>query len=191
VPNVLRTGRPEFYAEVTGEMVEAAAIDEEHLRILREIGLTSLVIVPMITRGRTLVAITFVSAESGWRYERADLEPAEELARRAALAVDNARLYDEAQKKIAEREHAEEELRDSRDQLEIILRGVADGITAQDPSGRLIYANEAAGQDHRLPYGQRASGGISAGGDAQLRGRGRVRPAVPARRALGTEGVAG
>jgi PAS domain S-box-containing protein len=69
---------------------------------------------------------------------------AEELAGRAALAVDNARLYQEAKDEIAERERAEEELKSSRDQLEIILEGVTDGITAQDSSGRLIYANEAA-----------------------------------------------
>jgi PAS domain S-box-containing protein len=144
LPNVLRTGRSEFYPEITSEMVEAAARDEEHLRILREIGFTSAIIVPMIARGRTLGAITLVSAESGRHYERADLELAEELARRAALAVDNARLYDEAHREIAERERAQEELRNSRDQLDIILRGVAEGITAQDPSGSLIYANEAA-----------------------------------------------
>jgi PAS domain S-box-containing protein len=144
LPNVLRTGRSEFYPEITSEMVEAAARDEEHLRILREIGFTSALIVPMIARGRTLGAITLVSAESGRHYERADLELAEELARRAALAVDNARLYDEAHREIAERERAQEELRNSRDQLDIILRGVAEGITAQDPSGSLIYANEAA-----------------------------------------------
>src|SRR3712207_4905422 len=125
-------------------MVEAAARDEEHLRILREIGFTAAIIVPMIARGRTLGAITLVSAESGRHYERDDLELAEELARRAALAVDNARLFDEAHREIAERERAQEELQDSRDQLDVILRGVADGITAQEPSGSLIYANEAA-----------------------------------------------
>jgi PAS domain S-box-containing protein len=58
--------------------------------------------------------------------------------------VDNARLYEEAQKEIAERRRAQEELRDSKDQLEAVLRGVADGITAQDPSGRIVYANETA-----------------------------------------------
>jgi GAF domain-containing protein len=92
IPSVLRTGRSEFYPEITGEMLEAAASDEEHLRILREIGFTSVVIVPMIARGRTLGAITFVTAESRRRYEEADVGLAEELARRAALALDNAWL---------------------------------------------------------------------------------------------------
>jgi PAS domain S-box-containing protein len=58
--------------------------------------------------------------------------------------VDNARLYEEAHKEIRERRWAQEELRGSKDQLEAILRGAAEGITAQDPTGKVIYANEAA-----------------------------------------------
>jgi PAS domain S-box-containing protein len=58
--------------------------------------------------------------------------------------VDNARLYEEAQREITERKRAQEELRGSRDELEIILKGVADGIIAQDASGRVFYANETA-----------------------------------------------
>jgi PAS domain S-box-containing protein len=69
---------------------------------------------------------------------------AEEHARRAATAVDNAWLYEEARKEIAERRRAQEELRASRDQLEVVLRGVADGVTAQDPTGRLVYANDVS-----------------------------------------------
>jgi GAF domain-containing protein len=144
VRGVLREGRPAFYPEINDEMLAATARDEEHLKLLREIGFTSAMLVPMIARGRTMGVITLVSAESGRRYEEDDLRLAEELARRAAFAVDNARLYEEAQKEIAERRRAQEELRGSRDQLEAVLRGVADGITAQDPSGRIVYANETA-----------------------------------------------
>jgi PAS domain S-box-containing protein len=142
--HVLRTGEPEMMAEIPEEFVEQAARDEEHRELLRKLGLRSYMIVPLVARGRTLGAISFVSAESGRRYGEAELQLAEELARRAALAVDNARLYEEAQKEIAERRRAQEELRGSRDQLEAILRGAADGITAQDSSGRIIYANETA-----------------------------------------------
>lgn len=144
VAAVARTGRSEFYPEIPDEMLESAAQDAEHLRIMREVGFTSVIIVPLVARGRTLGAITLVSAESGRRYGEADLGLAEELARRAALAVDNARLYEEAKREIEERRRAEEALRSSRNELEIVLLGVADGITAQDPTGRLIYANEAA-----------------------------------------------
>jgi PAS domain S-box-containing protein len=144
VPHVLRSGKAEFYPEVTGEMLVATARDAEHLRIMREVGFASVMIVPLVARGRTLGAITLVWAGSGRRHEPEDLALAEDLARRAALAVDNARLYREAQREIAKRERAEEEARGSWSQLEVILRGIADGVTAQDPTGRVVYANEVA-----------------------------------------------
>jgi PAS domain S-box-containing protein len=144
VYQVLRSGEPEMMAEIPEEFLEAAAVDAAHREILRELGLRSYMVVPLVARARTLGAISMIAAESGRRYGQADLALAQELARRAALAVDNARLYEEAQTEIAEREWAQEELRDSRDQLDAILRGVADGVTAQDPTGRIIYANEAA-----------------------------------------------
>jgi PAS domain S-box-containing protein len=154
VYGVLRSGRPEFFPEITGEMLEAAALDEEHLELLRQMGFTSAIVVPMIARGRTLGAITLVSAESGRKYDEADLDLANELALRAALAVDNTRLYEEAQTEIAEREWAQAELRSSRDELRVILEGVADGVTAQNPTGRIIYANEAAARMIGYPSGQ-------------------------------------
>lgn len=93
VYNVLRTGKPEIYPEISDEMLVAGTVDEEHLRISRELGLRSAIVVPLIARERTLGALTLVSAESGRRYTQADLDLAMELARRAALAVDNARLH--------------------------------------------------------------------------------------------------
>jgi PAS domain S-box-containing protein len=107
-----------------------------------------------VARGRTLGALILVSSQSGRRFGEADLELAEELGRRAAQALDNARLYEEAQKEIAEREWAQAELRRSRDELEVILGGVADGVTAQDPTGRVIYANETAARMVGYPSGR-------------------------------------
>jgi K+-sensing histidine kinase KdpD len=60
-------------------------------------------IVPMVARGRTLGAVSFISAESGRHYGPEDLELAKHLGRRAALAIDNARLYREAQEAISVR----------------------------------------------------------------------------------------
>ena len=97
VPSVLRTGKPEIYPEITDEMLVAGAIDDEHLRIMREIGFTSALVVPLITQGRTLGAITLISAESRRRYGQEDLRLAQNLAHRAAIAIDNARLYRSAQ----------------------------------------------------------------------------------------------
>ncbi|MDQ3995414.1 MAG: ATP-binding protein [Gemmatimonadota bacterium] len=97
VATVIRTGKPELYPHVTAQMLRLQARDEEHLELLREIGLTSVIIAPLASRGRTLGAITFVATESGRRYTADDLALAVELARRAATAVDNARLFREAQ----------------------------------------------------------------------------------------------
>jgi signal transduction histidine kinase/ActR/RegA family two-component response regulator len=105
VPNVLRTGLSELYGDIPDEMLAAAAIDDEHLRIMREIGFTSAMVVPLLAQGRSLGAITFVSAESGRHYGPSDLAFAEDLARRAATAIDNALLYAQAQ---AARQSAEE-----------------------------------------------------------------------------------
>jgi serine phosphatase RsbU (regulator of sigma subunit)/anti-sigma regulatory factor (Ser/Thr protein kinase) len=95
VPNVLRTGQSELYKEVPWDLLVKAAVDDEHLELIRQLQLHSIMVVPMVARGRTLGAISFVGAESGRTYDETDLALAEELARRAAMAVDNARLYTE------------------------------------------------------------------------------------------------
>ena len=96
VPNVLRTGSPELYAEITDEMLVAGAIDAEHLRLIRELGLRSAMVVPLTVRGNTFGALTLVSAESRRRYGPDDLALAMELARRAAFAIDSARQHQQA-----------------------------------------------------------------------------------------------
>jgi PAS domain S-box-containing protein len=94
-PNVIRTGRPEIYPEITDDLLVAAARDPEHLEIVRGVGMTSAMVVPLTSRGRTLGAITFVAAESGHHYTQDDLAFASQLARRAAVAIDNALLFEE------------------------------------------------------------------------------------------------
>ncbi|HEX8237544.1 MAG TPA: PAS domain S-box protein [Abditibacteriaceae bacterium] len=97
VPNVLRTGKSELYTEITAEMLTAAAKDEEHLQMMRDIGFTSAMIVPLVAHGRAVGALSFISAESGRHYDVEDLALAEDLAGRAALAISNARLYRDSQ----------------------------------------------------------------------------------------------
>jgi PAS domain S-box-containing protein len=94
-PEVIRSGASRLYEEIPDELLVKAALDEEHLEVMRRLGFRSAMIVPLVARGRTFGAITFVSAGSGRRYGTGDLTLAEELARRAAQAVDNARLYQE------------------------------------------------------------------------------------------------
>jgi PAS domain S-box-containing protein len=104
VPNVLRTGRSEYYPEITDEMLVAAVKNEEELELARRLQLASIMTVPMRVHEVTIGAITFVGAESGRHYTQADLAIAEEVASRAALAVENARLYREAQQAVAVRD---------------------------------------------------------------------------------------
>jgi PAS domain S-box-containing protein len=101
VHGVLRSGESELWADISDELLVAAARDEEHLRLMRAVGMVSAMVVPMRVRDRVLGTITFVSAESGRRFRDADLRLAEDLALRAATAVENARLY-RARTKIAQ-----------------------------------------------------------------------------------------
>jgi len=97
VPNVIRTGAAELYEVIPDEMLQRAARDEGHLDLLRRLELSSAMLVPLSARGRTFGALTFAAAESGRRYRKEDLAQAEDVARRAALAIDNARLHQDAQ----------------------------------------------------------------------------------------------
>jgi PAS domain S-box-containing protein len=100
VPAILRGGPAELYREIPNELLEQGARDEEHLRIIRELGMRSAMAVPMRLGDETLGVITLVSAESGRTYDDDDLAFAEDLALRAATAVQNSRLY-EAQERVA------------------------------------------------------------------------------------------
>jgi PAS domain S-box-containing protein len=95
--HVMRTGESELYPEVTDEMLVAAAHDAEHLELLRALSLTSIMIVPLKTQGRTCGVITLASSEPDRRYGPQDLVFAEGLARRAAVAIENARLFRETE----------------------------------------------------------------------------------------------
>ncbi|HEX9924704.1 MAG TPA: ATP-binding protein, partial [Anaerolineae bacterium] len=95
--HVLRTGQAEFYPEIDPALLAAAGLDQAQLDLIDELGLRSAIAMPMRVRERVLGVITFVMAESGRHYSEADLALTEELAGRAALAVDNAQLYHQAQ----------------------------------------------------------------------------------------------
>jgi serine phosphatase RsbU (regulator of sigma subunit) len=95
-PNVARTGVSELYEEITDAMLVAAARDDEQLRLSRELQLRSVIISPLIARGRVVGVITLARTETQPRFSLVDLALAEDLGARAGVAVDNARLYDEA-----------------------------------------------------------------------------------------------
>jgi signal transduction histidine kinase len=130
VAQVLRSGEPEFIHEITDDLlVEAVKGDQEMLRIIRELGLRSVITVPLIVRDHTIGALTLIAAETVKLYSPTDLRLAQDLARRAAVAVDNARLHAEAER----RAHAA-----------LALAHVTEAVVLVDSSGRLRYSNQAA-----------------------------------------------
>ncbi|MEA2313351.1 MAG: hypothetical protein QOI03_43 [Solirubrobacteraceae bacterium] len=92
---IKRTGESILYTEIPDELIVEAAVDEEHLRLLRAVGMRAALVVPMTVRGRTIGALTMVSADSGRSFDRSDVELAEQIAEVAGLSVENARLYSE------------------------------------------------------------------------------------------------
>jgi diguanylate cyclase (GGDEF)-like protein/PAS domain S-box-containing protein len=128
---VMRTGRPEIVAHVPDSALEAAAHDEDHLRILRELGLTSVMVVPMRVGGHVLGAMTFVLSDPERSFGSGDLAFLEELAARCALCVDHARREREA--------HEVEE------RFKMLVESVEDyAIFTLDPAGRVTSWNPGA-----------------------------------------------
>ncbi|WP_228057261.1 PAS domain S-box protein [Tychonema sp. LEGE 07203] len=96
VAKVLRTGESKLYAEIPNWAIEAVIPDRELQQVLRAQTPLSAICVPLMARGRTLGAISLLCGESGRRCRQSDLVLLEDLARDAAVAIDNARLYREA-----------------------------------------------------------------------------------------------
>jgi PAS domain S-box-containing protein len=128
-PLVLRTGKSELVPEISEEQLSELAVDDLHLGLVRELGFQSYMCVPLVARGRTLGVISLVAAESGRRYGVEDLVLAEELARRAGTAVENAQLYREAEE---------------RAQAALVLETVGDGVFLVDAEGAVRLWNQAA-----------------------------------------------
>lgn len=101
---VLESRQPAFYSTVTDEMLVESAIDDSQLQQLRRLHPQSVMILPLITNDRTLGVLTFALTSAGQQFSTVDQSLAEDLTRRAALAVDNARLYEEAQEALHVRE---------------------------------------------------------------------------------------
>ena len=125
----LRAGKAVIFHEFTAETLAKTVQDEGHLDLLQRLGPRSALAVPLVARGHTVGAMTFAWASTGRLYEERDLPLAEELARRAALAVDNARLYREAE---------------DRAQAALALERVGDGVFLLDDDGVVRLWNPAA-----------------------------------------------
>ena len=130
VAQVLRSGEPEFLPEFPPEVLDEAIGDDQELRrIVDELGLRASICVPLKARGRILGALTLIAAETHPLYTQADFELATELAHRAAVAVDNARLFREAERGANAAQ---------------ALAYVAAGVVLLDREGRVRHWNGAA-----------------------------------------------
>jgi signal transduction histidine kinase len=144
--SVLRHGRSVFIPQLTHEMLAGGARDPEHLRILRALDFHSLIIVPLVARDRVLGALTLCMTESGRHYSDSDLAVAEDLGRRAGVAIDTARLLRETRKA---REAAEAAAaRTAR--LQEVTAVLARAVTEQEVAAALI--------DHGVPALDAADG---------------------------------
>jgi two-component system sensor histidine kinase VicK len=137
---ILQTGVPQIFPDFL--RITSAPALRKVPKDLQSGG--SAMVVPLKTRNRTVGTITLMIAGPGRTYVPADLEFARDLAMRAALALDNARLFQESQEEIARRQAMESAVRQSRDQLEGILETVPDGITVRAPDETYLYVNNMA-----------------------------------------------
>jgi len=103
---VIASGESVLIPEIPDELLVEAAKDEEHLRLARMLQLRSVLVVPLVARDRVLGAISWVMAESGRTYTEEDVKFAEELARRAAVAIDNSQLHSQIRMAADQLQHA-------------------------------------------------------------------------------------
>jgi len=126
---VIESGRAELFPDITDESLREVAVDEVHLELLRELGLRSVIIVPMTVRERVFGTITLVTSESDRLYGERDLALAEDVGRRAAVAIENARLYRQSQEEA---------------QAVRVLAAIGDGVALVDQDGVVRLWNPAA-----------------------------------------------
>lgn len=100
ITRVVQTGQSELILEIPDSLLVASTQNQEHLELVRQLGMKSVMIVPLIAQGRVLGTISFVSTQSKRRYDRTDLTLATDISHRAALAVENARLYRDIHKAL-------------------------------------------------------------------------------------------
>ena len=110
VTSVVESKQPRLVAEVTPQDLEALARDDEHLRALRELAPRSLIVVPLLARGNLLGTLAFLSSAPSRHYGQHDLRLAEDVAQRAALAIENAQLYEGTRR-------ARDDLREANEQM--------------------------------------------------------------------------
>ncbi len=145
VARVLASGRAELCAAVTQADLVALGGGTQRLRLVRAAGVTSYMCVPLLARGHTIGALTFFSSAPERRYGPAQLALAEEIARRAALAADNARLYRQVQDALAARDRALDAVEAERERLfGLFMQTPAAVVYLRGPEHRVEFVNPGA-----------------------------------------------
>lgn len=142
LPKVLRTGKSEFYPYISDEIIKLSNPTPEQLKIIKQIGFRSVIIVPLIIRGKTLGGITFVSTNDNNLYNKRRLALAEDLAKRASQAIDNALLFRQVQKDLEERKKIESALRVSEMRFKKLIDSNIIGVIVAKFDGSIIEANK-------------------------------------------------
>ncbi len=141
--HALTSRRTQLFEDFTPELIDTLTRDAEHARLVAAIGLRSYIAAPMIARGDVVGVLSLGISESARRYGRDDQLLAEELARRAALAIENARLYRSAQHEIEQRRRAEAELRLSEQRFRAIMEQSPLSTQRLAPDGSTLGVNRA------------------------------------------------
>jgi PAS domain S-box-containing protein len=130
VARVIAGGEPILLAEMTSALLSSFAQGSQHAKFMIDHRYRSAVVAPLVARGRTLGALSVLRLGEGSPYTANDESLVVELARRSALAIDNARLFSD--------------LRGVERRLEAILENLAEAITVVDEDGQTVFANQAA-----------------------------------------------
>jgi PAS domain-containing protein len=146
VPLVLRTGQPVPVPEITDELLAALNTGgaEEVLATARQLSFRSGICVPLTVRDQIVGALSLVVSESDRRYDRDDLALAEDLARRAGLAIDHAWLYHQAKQALHRVEEVAIEQRNQATELMAILEALPGAVCVCDAHGSITRVNPAA-----------------------------------------------
>lgn len=163
VNTVIQTGKSQFVSQVTDELIRQTAVDQEQYEILKQLGLNSVMIVPLTARQKTIGAITFIWSESYKNYTQRDLQFAEELGRRAGVAVDNAVLFKTVLAEIEERTRISQELQVSEERYRSLMAATTSIIWITDPQGKFIV-EQSSWQEYtgQLPNEYQGYGWINA-----------------------------
>lgn len=141
VSRVLRSGEAEYAQSVPDEMLAAVSPNSDVLEMMRSLKMHSYMALPIRGRRRTLGVLMFVTTTSGRRYGQEDLKVGEELARRAAMAIENARLYQRMETVARQAEDIARHQHELAAELRAVIEAIPDGIFACDVKGVVTRTN--------------------------------------------------